>query len=333
MIVTLTPNPSVDRTIEVDELVRGAVLRAVASHVDPGGKGVNVARALAANGHKVRANVSVVEPDGTVTKLNEPGPALSPAELEAVVTATVAAANDADWLAVSGSPPPATPVEFYARLIELLRQCGRRVAVDTSGPPLVAALGARPDVVKPNREELAEAAGRPVATIGDAVAAAGELCRRGAMAVLASLGADGALLVDRGGAVHGEAPVARPRSAVGAGDATLAGFLAGGGSGSFITEGAIPFAAADPLRVIPSLMAGSAVTGALSMSFGATSRAPHGGIWVIGLIGRPLLYLVALVAGVLVTAACVVLAKSTGRKAPAETEAAAAPSQTAVAAG
>jgi PTS system fructose-specific IIC component len=102
---------------------------------------------------------------------------------------------------------------------------------------------------------------------------------------------------------------------------------------SFITEGAIPFAAADPLRVIPSLMAGSAVTGALSMSFGATSRAPHGGIWVIGLIGRPLLYLVALVAGVLVTAACVVLAKSIGRKAPAETAAAGAPSQTAVAAG
>ena len=56
---------------------------------------------------------------------------------------------------------------------------------------------------------------------------------------------------------------------------------------SFITEGAIPFAAADPLRVIPSLMAGSAVTGALSMAFGATSRAPHGGIWVVGLIGKP----------------------------------------------
>jgi PTS system fructose-specific IIC component len=102
---------------------------------------------------------------------------------------------------------------------------------------------------------------------------------------------------------------------------------------SFITEGAIPFAAADPLRVIPSLMAGSAVTGALSMGFGATSRAPHGGIWVIGLIGRPLLYVVALVAGVLVTAACVVVAKSIGRKAPTDTEVAAAPSQTAVAAG
>ncbi|MEU6058822.1 fructose-specific PTS transporter subunit EIIC [Streptomyces sp. NPDC047097] len=80
--------------------------------------------------------------------------------------------------------------------------------------------------------------------------------------------------------------------------------------GSFITEGAIPFAAADPLRVIPSAMAGGAVTGALSMAFGATLRAPHGGVFVVPLIGRPLLYLVAIAAGTLVTAALVVLLKS-----------------------
>ena len=79
---------------------------------------------------------------------------------------------------------------------------------------------------------------------------------------------------------------------------------------SFITEGAIPFAAADPLRVIPSMMAGSAVTGALSMAFGATSRAPHGGIWVVGLIGKPLLYLVAIVAGVAVSAVAVCALKT-----------------------
>ncbi|TDU03263.1 PTS system D-fructose-specific IIB component (F1P-forming) (Frc family) /PTS system D-fructose-specific IIC component (F1P-forming) (Frc family) [Streptomyces sp. 846.5] len=82
---------------------------------------------------------------------------------------------------------------------------------------------------------------------------------------------------------------------------------------SFITEGAIPFAAADPLRVLPSLMVGSATTGALSMAFGATSRAPHGGLWVIGLIGRPGLYLLAIAAGVLVAAACVIGAKQIGR--------------------
>ncbi|MBB3664806.1 PTS system fructose-specific IIC component [Prauserella sediminis] len=79
---------------------------------------------------------------------------------------------------------------------------------------------------------------------------------------------------------------------------------------SFITEGAIPFAAADPLRVIPSLMAGSATTGALVVAFGATSPAPHGGIWVLGLVGSPLLYLVAVAAGMVVTCGCLVAAKS-----------------------
>jgi PTS system fructose-specific IIC component len=81
---------------------------------------------------------------------------------------------------------------------------------------------------------------------------------------------------------------------------------------SFITEGAIPFAAADPFRVIPSLMLGSAVTGALVMGFGNTSRAPHGGIWVVGLIGKPVLYVVAILIGMAITAAAVIVLKSMG---------------------
>ncbi|MFJ6513530.1 fructose-specific PTS transporter subunit EIIC [Streptomyces sp. NPDC091406] len=85
---------------------------------------------------------------------------------------------------------------------------------------------------------------------------------------------------------------------------------------SFITEGAIPFAAADPLRVIPSVMAGGAVTGALSMAFGATLRAPHGGAFVVPLIGEPFLYLLAIAAGTLVATALVVLLKGARRTAP-----------------
>ncbi|MCW2875595.1 fructose-specific PTS transporter subunit EIIC [Actinacidiphila oryziradicis] len=91
---------------------------------------------------------------------------------------------------------------------------------------------------------------------------------------------------------------------------------------SFISEGAIPFAAADPLRVIPSSMVGGAVTGALSMGFGSTLRAPHGGIFVIGLIGKPFLYLIAIAAGTLVTAGLVVLLKGLRKTAQAEQEAA-----------
>ncbi|MFH8660854.1 fructose-specific PTS transporter subunit EIIC [Streptomyces afghaniensis] len=85
---------------------------------------------------------------------------------------------------------------------------------------------------------------------------------------------------------------------------------------SFISEGAIPFAAADPLRVIPASMAGGAITGALSMAFGATLRAPHGGIFVVPLIGNPLLYLVAIAAGVCVTTALVVVLKGMRKPAP-----------------
>ncbi|MBV7672940.1 fructose-specific PTS transporter subunit EIIC [Streptomyces halstedii] len=91
---------------------------------------------------------------------------------------------------------------------------------------------------------------------------------------------------------------------------------------SFITEGAIPFAAADPLRVIPSVMAGGAVTGALSMAFGCTLRAPHGGIFVVPLIGEPFLYLLAIAVGTAVSAALVVVLKGTRRTSP---EAATAP--------
>jgi PTS system fructose-specific IIC component len=87
---------------------------------------------------------------------------------------------------------------------------------------------------------------------------------------------------------------------------------------SFITEGAIPFAAADPIRVIPAIMVGSAVTGALSMAFGATLQAPHGGVFVFGLVNNWPLYILAILIGTVVTAAGVLLLKGIGRRQPAD---------------
>lgn len=265
MIVTVTANPSLDRTVEVDALVRGAVLRATGGRIDPGGKGVNVSRALAAHGvlttavlpiggaegaqlawllgeagvsvelvpveGAVRANVSIAEPDGTVTKVNEPGPVLTAAELRELTRATVGAATGASWVAVCGSLPPGAPVDLYADLVGAVRDSAARTVVDTSGPALVAALAARPGLVKPNREELAEAVGSPVDSLHAAVEAATRLRALGAEQVLASLGADGAVLCTADGCWWGTAPVADPVSSVGAGDATLAGFLSvlGGG--------------------------------------------------------------------------------------------------------
>jgi 1-phosphofructokinase len=265
VIVTMTLNPSVDRTVEVERLARGEVMRALGVRVDPGGKGINVSRALATHGWPTRAvvtvggaegehliallrdtgieivpvriqgairsNITVVEPDGTTTKFNEPGAQLSAEELNAVFAAVRDAVESADWLVVSGSLPPGTPAGVYGDLVRSLAGSGIRVAVDTSGLALEAVLAAGPTLVKPNRDELAEVTGRPLRTITDVTEAAGRLRDLGAGAVLASLGEEGAVLVDNEGAIHGRTPPLPPVSSVGAGDAMLAGFLAGGGRG------------------------------------------------------------------------------------------------------
>ena len=278
MIVTLTLNPSLDRTIEVDRLTRGAVIRAGGAHLDPGGKGVNVSRALLANGVRSRAvlpcgggdgrelvrlleeegvdvlavptsgatrsNVTLAEPDGTVTKINEPGATMPPEDLERVAETVLHAAGSADWVVVCGSLPPGVPVDVYAKLGRRFAAAGIRVAVDTSGPALLAAIAAGAVLVKPNREELAEAVGRPLRSLGDVVAAARELRSWGASTVLASLGADGAVLVDDEGVVVGESRLIEPRSTVGAGDSFLAGFLAAGASGETALAEALAWGAA-----------------------------------------------------------------------------------------
>jgi 1-phosphofructokinase len=265
VIVTLTLNPSVDRTVEVETLARGEVMRALGVRVDPGGKGINVSRALAANGFPTRAvvtvggaegehlvallretgieivpvrirgairsNITVVEPDGTTTKFNEPGAELNSDELAAMFAAVRAAADSADWLVASGSLPPGAPADVYADLVRSLAGSGTRVAVDTSGPALEAVLSAGANLVKPNRDELSAVTGQQLLTIADVVEAACQLRDLGAETVLASLGAEGAVLVDETGAIHGWTPVVSPLSSVGAGDAMLAGFLAAGGAG------------------------------------------------------------------------------------------------------
>ncbi|MER6299837.1 1-phosphofructokinase [Kitasatospora sp. NPDC001539] len=285
MIVTITPNPSLDRTYELPALAVGEVNRAAHDRLDPGGKGVNVSRALTAAGHRTtavlplggpagrllaellrrqgigvaalpiagdtRINVSIAEAGGSLTKVNAAGPELSPAE-SAALLARVAetqrgakgAGDGVGWLACCGSLPRGLAPEWYAELVGRVHADGARIALDTSGPALLAALSARPDVVKPNREELAEAVGRPIATVGDAVDAAGELRKLGAQQVLASLGADGMLLIAEEGSWYGTAPVTAVRSDVGAGDASLAGFLGAGGSGTQALAAALAHGAA-----------------------------------------------------------------------------------------
>jgi 1-phosphofructokinase/6-phosphofructokinase 2 len=261
MIVTLTPNPSIDRAVFIDALHRGEVHRGTGSQLDPGGKGVNVSRALAAQGAAttavlpiggpeghlledlldtagvahasvpvrgtVRMNISVLEPDGTTTKLNEPGPDLSQDEVEALLETTLERSVGADWVVGCGSLPPGAPTDLYAVLVARVRGRGGRVAIDSSGAPFAAAVAAKPHLIKPNHEELAELVDHDLPTLGHVRDAARELVAGGIEVVAVSLGRDRALLVTDGAFAHARATITAPLSTVGAGDCMLAGLLHG----------------------------------------------------------------------------------------------------------
>lgn len=283
MIVTLTANPSFDRTVQLaGPLERGEVQRAELPGLsEPGGKGVNVSRALLAAGvdtlavlpgdaddpmvvalrsrgvatasvpvgAAVRQNITLAEPDGTTTKINEPGASLDAPARTALATLIAERAGHADWLVLAGSLPPGPGDDWYAKLVAGVHATapGSKIAVDTSGAPLaevVLAAGAHPvDLIKPNGEELAElirlvdaadpAAETPEAPEGDAIeadpelaaAVAGRIVARGVRAVLVTLGARGAVLATADGAWYARAPKIEARSTVGAGDSSLAGYL------------------------------------------------------------------------------------------------------------
>jgi 1-phosphofructokinase len=271
MIVTVTPNPSIDRTVTLaTPLTRGAVHRVTSVTTEAGGKGVNVARALTLAGvdvvallpapgtdpmigalhaaavpfrcvatdGAVRTNLTITEHDGTTTKLNEPGASLDSSTVDELTRSVVAAAESASWVVLSGSLPPGMPDGWYAEIVEILAASPCRVAVDTSEGPLTALVGAfgraAPDLIKPNAEELAGVLGFSPQALEAAVAqgdpdpvvtAAGRLIDQGVGAVLATLGAAGAVLVDENGSWLATPPKIAPRSTVGAGDASLAGYV------------------------------------------------------------------------------------------------------------
>ncbi|MGW8481831.1 1-phosphofructokinase family hexose kinase [Microbacterium sp. NPDC055903] len=215
MIVTLTANPALDRTITLGAALRvGEVQTASSSREDAGGKGVNVARVVTAAGADglavlpvgqgdpygtvladtgiptrtvpitahVRANLAITDPVGATTKVNLPGAVLSSADAAALIAATVEASRSAAWLVLAGSLPLGAPAGFYVDVIDAVRDRwgadAPRIAVDTSGPALreVVAHGAA-DLIKPNDEELAELTGIDLDR-ADLVPAVREVARR-----------------------------------------------------------------------------------------------------------------------------------------------------------
>ena len=196
MIITLTMNPSVDRTATLGaELVRGGVNRIIAVDDCAGGKGINVARVVHGSGtdaiavfpappsdpfvdmcatggvahhvvpvsHPVRVNLTMCEPDGTTTKINSPGVDGGERVRATVIDLLDELCTPGDWVVLAGSLPVGTPGDFYARLVPRLRARGVRVAVDTSDTPLLTLAaglpGSAPDLMKPNGEELGQIVG------------------------------------------------------------------------------------------------------------------------------------------------------------------------------
>lgn len=258
MILTVTLNTALDITYRVRSLRPHASHRVSEVWERPGGKGLNVARVLAALGHPVtatgfaggatgrimrerladspgvvdalvpvtgttRRTIAVVDDrTGDTTQLNEPGPNVTPAEWSAFQETYAALLATASAVALCGSLPPGVPVGAYAGLVRTARAANVPVLLDTSGEPLRRAVAARPDIVKPNTDELAELTGahEPLRATQDA-------CRRGARAVVASLGAEGLLAVTPEGRWRAAPPARIHGNPTGAGDSVVAGLLSG----------------------------------------------------------------------------------------------------------
>ncbi|QEV18776.1 1-phosphofructokinase family hexose kinase [Streptomyces alboniger] len=260
MILTVTLNTALDLTYRVPALTPHTSHRVTEVTERPGGKGVNVARVLAALGHAVtvtgfaggdtgralrerlateprltdalvpvagatRRTLAVVDAaTGDTTQLNEPGPTVTPAEWAAFLDSyeQLARHEGTTAIALCGSLPPGVPVGAYALLIRAARAARVPVLLDTSGEPLRRGVAARPDIVKPNADELAELTGshEPERATRDAR-------RRGAHAVVASLGADGLLALTPDGGWRARPPKRVRGNPTGAGDSAVAGLLSG----------------------------------------------------------------------------------------------------------
>lgn len=258
VILTVTLNTALDLTYRIRSLRPHTTHRVTDVTERPGGKGLNVARVLATLGHAVtatgfagggtgqavrdqlartpgvtdallpcarptRRTVAVVDGlTGETTQLNEPGPQITSAEWATFQELYSELLTTASAVALCGSLPPGVPVGAYAGLIRAARTAGVPVLLDTSGEPLRRGVAARPDILKPNTEELAELTGSH-----DPSRAAQDARRRGARAVVASLGAQGLLAHTPEGLWRAAPPTALRGNPTGAGDSAVAGLLSG----------------------------------------------------------------------------------------------------------
>jgi len=260
-ILTVTMNPALDVSTSTEKVMDTHKLRCTAAILHPGGGGINVARVLhrlggdglalypagGANGQRLqqlidqeqvrshciaiagetRESFSVHEQSsGRDFRFVLPGPELAPGEWQACLRHVADLQAPPAYLVASGSLPPGVPADFHARLARLARQRGSRLVLDSSGPPLAAALAEGVYLVKPSLRELRELTGHPLNTEQDWHAAALQIIRAGQAQVVAlSLGEDGALLVTADRALRARSLPVQVASSIGAGDSFVGGLL------------------------------------------------------------------------------------------------------------
>lgn len=259
-VITVTLNPAIDQTLSIPGFAAGRVNRVAGSGAQAGGKGVNVACVLSDLGLEAvatgflgtenaepfesafdcwgiadqfiriaghtRAGIKIV--DGRTqqtTDINFPGLTPTEEEISGLFERIAFLAEPGRWFVLSGSVPAGVPDGIYAGMIESIHRRGGHVVLDTCGPPLREALASRPEVMKPNVDELGELAGRALDTHTAVRAAAESLLARGVGRVVVSMGGDGALFVDGGQALLARPPTVTVRSTVGAGDAMVGGIV------------------------------------------------------------------------------------------------------------
>lgn len=257
MIVTVTMNAAIDKTVELDSFEHGGLNRLKNIVLDAGGKGINVSKTIRELGGETvatgfvggssgetikrvlrelgiqsdfvevegetRTNTKVVEPNGIVTELNEPGPVISEEKLKELMDKLIRYAGEDTLFILAGSVPSGVPKTIYKRIIEEVHKKGAKVFLDADGALFVNALKARPDIIKPNRTELEEFVKADYKLSETELVAIGKaFVEQGIKTVAISMGSEGALFVTKGKVLKCPGISIKVHSTVGAGDAMVA---------------------------------------------------------------------------------------------------------------
>ncbi len=256
MIVTVTMNPAIDRTVGVDRLVRGGLNRINKTVWDPGGKGINVSKTIKALGGKsiatgfiggnngraiadsldrlgidsdfvwidgeTRTNTKITEEGGVLTELNEQGPFVPENKVNELMEKLYSLASENTFFVLSGSVPTGVGKDIYARITHMVHSRGAAVLADADGDLLKNAVIELPDIIKPNRAELEEYSGINGASETELISAAEGLIDKGIKSVVLSMGERGAIFFINGKRIKCPALRVNVSSATGAGDAMSA---------------------------------------------------------------------------------------------------------------